>query len=87
MGNISTNRDDSIIDNRSVFGTIPLMSEGVYESRPVLRKRMDELERQLRAVSLALIAASDELKRLTEERKDASIERCPSECGGGVSES
>jgi len=44
---------------------------GVYESRPVLRARIAELERELKAVSLALIAVNDELERLKEDRKDA----------------
>jgi hypothetical protein len=43
---------------------------------------MAEQERQIRALSLAMIALSDELKRLKEERKDASIKRSASECSG-----
>jgi len=61
---------------------LPQMSTGVYESQAVLRARMAEQERQIRALSLAMIALSDELKRLKEERKDASIKRSASECSG-----
>jgi hypothetical protein len=49
-----------------------MTTTGVYESRAVLKARIEELERQLKAVGLALIAVNDELKRLKEERKDAS---------------
>lgn len=49
-----------------------MTKQGLYESRWILKARIAELERQLEAVSLALIAVNDELKRLKEERKDAS---------------
>lgn len=49
-------------------------SNGTWVPRAALFGRIRELERQLRAERLALVALTEELKRLKEDRKDAAIE-------------
>ena len=42
--------------------------------RAALFSRIRELERQLKAERLALVALTEEIRRLKEDRKDAGIE-------------